>query len=99
MHGSPGLELLRGDIVSGRRHAIKSKASTLDLLAGLNYTNESYSRFSRNFPAATLGEEFTHKLRSTTLLLQKLYFYPGLTTLDSTGQLSISGRLPRSASG
>ena len=60
-------------------HAIKSKATTLDLLAGLNYTHESYSTFSRNFPAATLGEEFTHKLRSTTLLIQKLYFYPDLS--------------------
>jgi putative salt-induced outer membrane protein YdiY len=60
-------------------HAIKAAASSLDLLAGLNYTHESYSTFSRNFPAATLGEEFTHKLRSTTVLVQKLYFYPDLS--------------------
>jgi putative salt-induced outer membrane protein len=60
-------------------HAIKRELMTLDLLAGLNYTHESYSTFSRNFPAATLGEEFTHKLRATTLLVQKLYFYPDLS--------------------
>ncbi len=61
-------------------HAIKSPDTTLDLLAGLNYTHESYSGFSRNFPAATLGEELTHKLRASTLLTQKLNFYPNLTS-------------------
>jgi putative salt-induced outer membrane protein YdiY len=60
-------------------HVIKTAATTLDLLAGLNYTHESYSGFTRNFPAATLGEELTHKLRASTLLTQKLAFYPDLS--------------------
>jgi putative salt-induced outer membrane protein len=59
-------------------HAIKSEATTLDLLAGLNYTRESYSTFTRSFPAATLGEELLHKWRASTVLTQKLYFYPDL---------------------
>lgn len=62
-------------------HAIKTPATTLDLLAGLNYTHEAYSTFSRNFPAGILGEEFTHKLRGSTLLTQKLGFFPDLSDL------------------
>jgi putative salt-induced outer membrane protein len=60
-------------------HAIKSEATTLDFLLGANYTHESYSTFSRNLAAATLGEEFAHKLHGSTSLTQSLYFYPNLT--------------------
>jgi putative salt-induced outer membrane protein YdiY len=71
-------------------HAIKSDATTLDLLAGANYTHESYSSFttppdtfvpaeSRNLAAVTLGDEFMHKLGKSTVLTQNLYFYPDLT--------------------
>jgi putative salt-induced outer membrane protein YdiY len=60
-------------------HAIKQEATTLDLLGGLNYTREKYSTFSRSFAAATVGEEFMHKVRASTVLLQKLYFYPDLS--------------------
>ena len=59
-------------------HMIKSEATTLDLLAGLNYTHESYSTFSRSFPAATLGEELLHKWHANTVLTQRLYLYPNL---------------------
>ena len=59
-------------------HAIKSEATTLDLLGGINYTHENYSTFSRSFPAATLGEELNHKWRASTVLIQKLYFFPDL---------------------
>ena len=59
-------------------HVLKSEATTFDLLAGLNYTHETYSAFSRSFPAATLGEELTHKWRASTILTQKLYFFPDL---------------------
>jgi putative salt-induced outer membrane protein len=62
-------------------HAINTPATTLDLLAGLNYTHEAYTTFSRNFPAAILGEELTHKLGASTLLSQKLGFFPDLSDL------------------
>lgn len=61
-------------------HVIKSESTTLDLLAGVNYTRENYDAFSRSFAAATLGEELLHKLRASTSLTQSLYFYPNLTS-------------------
>ncbi|MGB6384286.1 MAG: DUF481 domain-containing protein [Terriglobales bacterium] len=76
-------------------HVIKSPTTTLDLLAGLNYTHESFSDVSNpNAPpppasqtyspsdssaALTLGDTFTHKLGKSTLLTQSFLFYPGLT--------------------
>src|SRR5205814_4652554 len=60
-------------------HVIKREATTLDVLAGANYTHESYVPFSRNFPSATLGDEFMHKLHGSTVLMQSLYFYPNLS--------------------
>jgi putative salt-induced outer membrane protein YdiY len=62
-------------------HAINTPSTTLDLLAGLNYTHEAYTTFTRNFPAAILGEELTHKLGASTLLSQKLGFFPDLSDL------------------
>lgn len=60
-------------------HAIKSENTTLDLLAGANYTHEKYFAFSRNFAALTLGDEFMHKLGKTTVLHQNFYFFPDMT--------------------
>jgi putative salt-induced outer membrane protein YdiY len=60
-------------------HVIKRDATTLDLLAGANYTHEKYTAVSRSFAAATLGEEFMHKLHASTVLTQTLYFYPDLS--------------------
>lgn len=60
-------------------HLINTSATTLDLLGGLNYTHEAYSTFTRNFPAAILGEELTHKLGASTLITQKLGFFPDLS--------------------
>ena len=74
-------------------HAIKSDQTTLDLLAGGNFTDENYSepanptatpptpamKIIHNYGALTLGEELTHKLGKTTVLAQKLYLYPDLT--------------------
>ncbi len=59
-------------------HAIKSDITTLDLLGGLNYTRENYATFARNFPAATIGEELSRKLRGSTTLTQHLMFFPDL---------------------
>ena len=60
-------------------HVIKRPSTTLDLLAGANYTRENYDAFKRNFAAATLGEEFMHKLRGSTSITQNFYFYPNLS--------------------
>lgn len=59
-------------------HAIKHDRTTLDLLGGLNYTRENYTTLQRNIAAVTLGEELSRKLGATTLLTQKLYFFPDL---------------------
>ena len=75
-------------------HAIKSDNTTLDLLAGLNYTHETYHftpgnpnavppipdvpGVTHNFAALTLGEELMHKLGKSTVVNQRLYFYPDL---------------------
>lgn len=64
-------------------HVIKRDATTLDLLAGVNYTREKYTAFTRNFVAATLGDEFMHKLHGNTVLTQSFYFYPDF---NNTGE-------------
>ena len=77
-------------------HAIKNANTTLDLLAGLNYTHESFSgvsnpnalpppapqTYSPSYTSAalTLGDTLTHKLGKSTLLTQSCLFYPGLST-------------------
>jgi putative salt-induced outer membrane protein YdiY len=61
-------------------HAIKSDRTTLDLLAGLNYTHESYTVLSRNLVALTLGEELMHKLAKSTTLNERAYFFPDLNS-------------------
>jgi hypothetical protein len=72
-------------------HAIKSDNTTLDFLAGLNYTHETYHfipgippapdtpGITHNFAALTLGEELMHKLGKSTVVNQKLYFFPDLS--------------------
>jgi putative salt-induced outer membrane protein len=76
-------------------HAIKSDRTTLDFLAGGNFTDENYtqtitnttvtpptvttSKLVHNFGALTLGEELTHKLGKSTVVVEKLYLYPNLT--------------------
>lgn len=79
-------------------HAIKSDKTVLDLLAGLNYTHETYSDgppvtpatvpptftsygVTNKFAALTLGEELTQKAGKTTVVTEKLYFYPDLSGL------------------
>ena len=75
-------------------HAVKSDTTTLDFLAGGNFTDENYTetvtnlnpppatltqKVVHNFGALTLGQELTHKFGKSTVLVQKLYFYPDLT--------------------
>jgi len=65
----------------GGYHAIKNDNTTLDLLAGLNYTHESYTGLTRNFAALTIGEELMHKLGKSTALNESLTFFPDLSDL------------------
>jgi putative salt-induced outer membrane protein YdiY len=73
-------------------HLIKNDATILDLLAGANYTHESYSAFvrpttpptlvaasTRSLAALTLGDAFTHKVGKGTVITQSLLFYPDMT--------------------
>ena len=65
-------------------HAIKNDHTTLDFLAGPNYTREKYTALpSRNFAALSVGEELSHKLGMNTLLTEKLYIFPNL---NDTGE-------------
>lgn len=78
-------------------HATKTPSTTLDLLAGLNYTHESYSAFTlppippgtpvaavtRSLAGLTLGDAFMHKVGKGTVITQSLFFYPDLS---QTGQ-------------
>ena len=60
-------------------HAVKNESTTLDFLAGINYTREKYTTFTRNFPAASIGEEYMHKLHGGTVITQQMYIYPDLS--------------------
>ena len=77
-------------------HAIKHDATTLDLLAGVNYTHESYAAFvlpttpptpvaavTHSLAGLTLGDAFMHKVGKGTVITQTLFFYPDLS---QTGQ-------------
>jgi hypothetical protein len=65
-------------------HVIKNERTTLDLLGGINYTREKYSLLpSRSFAAASVGEELSHKLGMSTVITEKLYFFPNL---NQTGE-------------
>jgi len=76
-------------------HVIASASTTLDLLAGGNFTHETYHfipavppstpavpGITNNFGALTLGEELSHKFHNT-VLTQKMYVFPDLS---DTGQ-------------
>jgi len=92
-------------------HAIKNPNTTLDLLAGLNYTHESFSGIANpNAPPATyspsdsaaaltLGDTFSHKLGKSTLLTQSFFLYPSLsqTTIALPNDLSEKERVLRGA--
>jgi len=85
-----GLNLRSVGTVGAGFHAIKSDKTTLDLLAGVNFTDENYTennplpppptrKLVHNFAGLTLGEELMHKLGASTVLSQKLYLFPDLT--------------------
>lgn len=62
-------------------HAIMTEKTTLDLLAGLGWTRESYTTgVIRNLLTATVGDEFAYKLSPRTSIMQNLYYLPSLNT-------------------
>ncbi|MGA3092702.1 MAG: DUF481 domain-containing protein [Terriglobales bacterium] len=92
-------------------HAIKNPNTTLDLLAGLNYTHESFSGITDPNPppityspsdsaaALTVGDTFSHKLGKNTLFTQTFFLYPSLsqTTIALPDNLSEQERVLRGA--
>ncbi|MGC1583421.1 MAG: DUF481 domain-containing protein, partial [Candidatus Acidiferrales bacterium] len=63
--------------------AIKSDATTLDFLGGVNYTREAYSTgMDRNIAGLTLGEDFMHKFGKSTTLTEQYLIYPELSGGD-----------------
>lgn len=72
-------------------HAIKNASTTLDLLAGVNYTHQSYSipinppdpAKTQSLAGLTLGDSFMHKIGKGTVITQTFFFYPDLS---QTGQ-------------
>jgi putative salt-induced outer membrane protein len=76
-------------------HLISNPNTTLDLLAGVNYTHESYGAghalgsvaVSRNLAGVTTGEAGMHKFGKNTTATEVFYFYPDLS---NTGQYRFS---------
>lgn len=78
-------------------HAIKKPNTTLDLLAGVNYTHESFSdlvlsegppvvtyNHSDSTAAITVGDNFMHKLGKNTVFNQSFLLYPSLSQTNIT---------------
>jgi putative salt-induced outer membrane protein YdiY len=106
--GLQGLDLRQ--IYSGGLgwHAIDNPTTTLNLLAGANYTRETYSgtalspglSVQRNLAAATTGETFAHKFDKITSVDENFYFYPDLSqtgqyrfALNAAANTSVTGWL------
>lgn len=74
-------------------HVINHPTTTFDVLAGVNYTRETYSgiptggttsvNVDRNLLGITLGEDFVKKFGTTSNFNEHFYFYPDLS---NTGQ-------------
>jgi putative salt-induced outer membrane protein YdiY len=60
-------------------HIIKRDTTTLDFITGANYTHESYVPFTRNTVGLTLGEDFMHKMKRSTVITEDLTFFPDLS--------------------
>lgn len=70
-------------------HAIHTSKTTFDVLAGINYTRQSYGQvegsttptpnINRNLIGATIGEDFKHQFGSITTFSEDFNFYPDLS--------------------
>ena len=77
----------------GGVHLIKNAATTLDFLAGLNYTHENFTgvpspipppptySYSNSLAALTVGDTFSHKAGKSTVITQTFLLYPDLSKL------------------
>lgn len=69
-------------------HTIDNPNTTLDILAGVNYTREDYSggkavaSVGRNLPGLTFGEALMHKLGSKSVFTENFLFYPDLSDIS-----------------
>jgi putative salt-induced outer membrane protein len=72
-------------------HVINTPNTTFDVLAGPNYTRETYgggaTQVDRNLAGVTLGELFMHKFGKSTTVNEVFYFYPDLS---NTGEYRFS---------
>jgi putative salt-induced outer membrane protein YdiY len=60
-------------------HAIATDRTTLDLLAGIGYTRESYTTgLTNNLFTLLLGDELAYKITKNTTFIQNLYYSPAL---------------------
>jgi hypothetical protein len=66
-------------------HAVKHPNTAFDVLAGINYTRETYSpaagailtsSLDRNLPGLTVGQTFMHKFAGGSTITESSYFYP-----------------------
>ena len=79
-------------------HAVKTPNTTLDLLAGINYTHESFSdlmetnaapppvtifyNHSDSSAALTVGDNLTHKLGKNSVFTQSFVLYPSFSQVN-----------------
>ena len=87
-------------------HAIKKPNTTLDLLAGINYTHESFSGLTSSTPppptyshsdssaALTVGDNFTHKIGKNSMFTQSFLLYPSFSqvNINPSGFTKVGGK-------
>lgn len=57
-------------------HAIKNDRTTLDLLAGADYTHEAFTGgIVRNLGELNFGDDFSHKVTGVTSVMQSMRYY------------------------
>ncbi|MGA2597453.1 MAG: DUF481 domain-containing protein [Bryobacteraceae bacterium] len=60
-------------------HVIKSNTTTFDLFGGGSLDKEFYTTLNRSTGEALVGEEFMHKISKSTILDERLTFYPNVS--------------------
>ena len=81
-------------------HAINTKKTSLDLLAGGAYTRENYvdPANNNNFVSVELGETFSRTLNSATTFTEKAFVYPYFNSLGdyrATFDVGLATKLSR----
>jgi len=60
-------------------HAIKNARSVLDLLGGIDFNREHFTRLTRKSAEAYTGDDWTYKLSSASSVTQSFRFFPNLS--------------------